>query len=191
MPESRTRGRRYLGPVLIVLAVLVLAIVGVLLVARQFPRINDISTDREHPPHYLVAPPKHPAYNAERLRGPTERAYPDMRNLALAQPPDAVSAAVAALVAERGWSEAARAPANGDRPWRIQAVAVTTVLRFRDDVVIEVRPGPDGGSTVAMRSKSRVGQSDLGANARRIRAFLDDLKAKLASPDGATEEPRR
>lgn len=198
MPESRTRRRRYLRAVLIGLAVLVLAVLGVLLVARQFPRINDISTDRDDPPHYLVAPPRHPGYNAQRLRKPTERAYPDMRNLELTQPPEAVSAAVAALVAERGWSESARAPANGDRPWRIQAVAVTTVLRFRDDVIVEVRPGPGGGSTVAMRSKSRIGQSDLGANARRIRAFLADLRARLAAAQGsapagpgAAEESRK
>jgi hypothetical protein len=54
--------------------------------------------------------------------------------------------------------------------------------------VVEVRPRDDGGSTVAMRSKSRLGKGDLGANARRIRAFLADLRARL---EGRGAPPRR
>ncbi len=139
------------------------------------PLINDISTDRESPPVYLVEPPADPAYDKARLVAPTERAYGDLRNLALDAPPARVFEAVRALVAARGWRVAAEDAAAR----RVQAVAVTRRLRFRDDVVIEVRPRPGGGSVVAMRSKSRVGKGDLGANARRIRAFLADLRARL------------
>lgn len=156
----------------------VLAAGGVLSVAR-YPLINDISTDVAHPPRYLVAPPRHPAYDAAALRGPTERGYPDLHNLTTPRPPDQVAEAVQALVGERGWSVVAGGPATAADPWRLQAVATTRWLHFHDDVIIEVRPGPDGGSVVAMRSKSRVGKGDLGVNAARIRAFLADLRARL------------
>ncbi|HEV2866129.1 MAG TPA: DUF1499 domain-containing protein, partial [Allosphingosinicella sp.] len=50
-------------------------------------------------------------------------------------------------------------------------------FRFRDNVVVRVRPDSDGsGSVVDMRSISRVGVSDVGVNARRVRAFLADLQ---------------
>jgi uncharacterized protein (DUF1499 family) len=59
----------------------------------------------------------------------------------------------------------------------VQAVAVTRLLRFRDDVVVEVREDATGrASIVAMRSKSRLGTSDFGANAGRIREFFRDLR---------------
>jgi uncharacterized protein (DUF1499 family) len=57
---------------------------------------------------------------------------------------------------------------------RIEATATSRIFHFVDDVVIRVRP--DGaGSRVDLRSRSRVGQSDLGANAERIRAFCAEL----------------
>jgi Protein of unknown function (DUF1499) len=149
--------------------------------ARRYPLINDTSTDRDDPPRYLLAPPRRPDYDAARLRGPTERAYPGLANLDSPRPAAEVAAAAQALLAERGWPLAAGEPGNASAgaPWRLQAVAVTRWLRFHDDVLIEVRPRPDGGSTVAMRSKSRLGRGDLGANARRIAAFLADLRARL------------
>jgi uncharacterized protein (DUF1499 family) len=59
----------------------------------------------------------------------------------------------------------------------VEATATSTFFRFKDDVVIRVRPDPSGGggSHVHMRSISRVGGSDLGMNAKRIRSFLADL----------------
>jgi uncharacterized protein (DUF1499 family) len=56
----------------------------------------------------------------------------------------------------------------------IEAVDTTRVFGFHDDVVIRVRP-EGTGSRVDMRSKSRDGQGDLGANAARIRSFLAEL----------------
>ena len=154
--------------------------------SQGYPLINDISTDRERAPVYLVKPPSHPAYDAARLAAVTAAAYGDLVNLESARPPAEVCAAVEALVAERGWrvrARAAGAPASGaaqpPSPWRLQALAVTDVLRFKDDLALEVRPRPDGGSSVAMRSKSRLGLSDWGANAKRIRAFFADLRGRL------------
>ena len=60
----------------------------------------------------------------------------------------------------------------------LEATAETLFFRFKDDVVVRVRPDPAraGGSIVDMRSISRVGGSDIGVNAKRIRAFLADLQ---------------
>jgi len=78
-----------------------------------------------------------------------------------------------ALARDRGW-----VVANVDaRAGIVEATATTLFFRFKDDVVVRVRPDParPGGSVVDMRSISRVGGSDVGVNAARIRAFLADL----------------
>ena len=80
-----------------------------------------------------------------------------------------------ALARKRGW-DVARIDA---RAGIVEATATTFFFRFKDDVVVRVRPDPGraGGSIVDMRSISRVGGSDIGVNAQRIRAFLADLSA--------------
>ncbi|HUJ73615.1 MAG TPA: DUF1499 domain-containing protein [bacterium] len=138
---------------------------------RRYPRINDISTDFEQPPRFVQVPPRRPEYDAARLRAPTEQAYGELRNLALPIPPAQAWQRVVSLMRQRRW----RIVAQDEASLRVQAVSITPVLRFRDDVVVEVRPA-DSGSVVAMRSKSRLGRGDLGANAARIRAFWQDLQ---------------
>src|SRR5262245_5508214 len=117
------------------------------------PRINDITTDFERPPVYWVQPPKRGTYHAERFRAKTEQGYPGLANLLLPLAPDAAYSRVVALVKARGWTVAAQ----DDAGRRIQAIAITRFIRFRDDVIVEVRPGSGAGqSVVAMRSKSRL-----------------------------------
>ena len=60
----------------------------------------------------------------------------------------------------------------------LEATDTTLFFRFKDDVVVRIRPDPAraGGSIVDMRSISRVGVSDVGVNAKRIRDFLRDLE---------------
>jgi uncharacterized protein (DUF1499 family) len=72
----------------------------------------------------------------------------------------------------RGWSIAVSDPVEG----RLEATDTTRFFRFKDDVVVRIRPTEDGsGSIVDMRSISRVGVSDLGVNAKRVRSFLADM----------------
>jgi uncharacterized protein (DUF1499 family) len=71
-----------------------------------------------------------------------------------------------------GWAIVASVPAEG----RIEASDTTFWFRFVDDVVIRVRATP-GGSRIDVRSKSRVGRSDVGTNAARIRSYLSRLRA--------------
>ena len=135
------------------------------------PPINDISSDLTSPPRFLVAPPAELGYDAARFADPTRRGYPELRNLRLALPPQSACARVRALMAQRGWRIVAEEAGWGATALRVQAVAITPLLRFRDDVLIEVRVA-EGGSEIAMRSRSRLGNGDLGANAARIRAFF-------------------
>jgi len=143
--------------------------------------LHDISTDLDDPPPFIdVRSRRRWAFNPPEYAGPAaaalqRRGYPDIQPLFTTRDPATVFTIVRALVAARGWDVAADVPADG----RLEAVALTPWLRFRDDVVVRVRATADG-TRVDVRSKSRVGRSDFGANARRVRAFLADLETRLS-----------
>jgi uncharacterized protein (DUF1499 family) len=95
-----------------------------------------------------------------------QSAYPDIQPILVAQAPaQAFETALAAARAE-GWSIDTTDPQNG----RIEASVRSLWFGFVDDVVVQVSPA-EGGSRIDVRSTSRVGVSDLGANAKRVRAF--------------------
>lgn len=141
-----------------------------------FPLINDVTTTPLEPPAY-VALAQIPANKGRDLGYPKGNAevqrlaYPDLAPLALRAAPEACYERVRALAAATPRWEVVGDDAAARR---LEAVATTGLLRFKDDVVVEVRPAPEG-CAVHMRSKSRLGRGDLGANARRIRAFLARL----------------
>jgi uncharacterized protein (DUF1499 family) len=110
-------------------------------------------------------------YDAARLAALQQRAYPDLAPLRLAVPPgDAFTRALDAAAA-MGWTIVAADPAQR----RIEAYDKSLWFGFTDDIV--VRLAPEGtGTRVDMRSASRVGISDLGKNARRIRAYFAKVK---------------
>jgi len=139
--------------------------------ARTTPPINDISTDTEDPPvfWFTATPSDYPAQNAE----PQRAAYPEVRPLDLPLPADDAFAAVLALVEARGWDVLAADPAES----QIEAIATSRLFAFADEVAIRVT-GTDIGARIDMRSRSRLGQIDRGANARRIEAFLTDLETR-------------
>lgn len=166
---------------------------SVLATARSLPPIHDISTDPAAPPVFSQAildaraavprvnPVLPPTQNRTRFdrasvtpfSGRTfaelqAEAYPQIRPVVLAgvAPADAYARARAAAQAA-GWAIVTDDPAAG----RLEATATTSWYGFRDDVVVQVSAGP-AGSRIDARSVSRVGVSDLGANARRLEAFL-------------------
>ena len=147
--------------------------------ANSLPRINDISTDTSNPPAFVVtlqlrrgaATPA--AYEGERVARLQHEGYPDIAPILLRVPPDEAFRRVDKVAMTLGWDVVARAPQEG----RLEAVAISDWFGFRDDIVVRIRP-EDGGSRVDIRSKSRVGQSDLGVNAERVRAFLAGLRAQ-------------
>ena len=143
------------------------------------PRINDFTTDLADPPAFRHAGTLPP--NAGRDLG-----YPpdfaaiqraccsDLRPARLAAPPPEAFAR-ARRVAETmpTWTITVADPATGT----IEAISTTRLFGFHDDIAIRVRgDGPDA-SRVDMRSKSRDGKGDLGANAARIRAYVTVLEA--------------
>lgn len=135
--------------------------------------IHDVSTDPElaFPPAIMELRP--PEDHAAVLATQAQR-YPDVVPLVLAELQTAAVFAAALQTAQGmpGWSVTSSDPASG----RIDAVAESRIFHFADDVAIVVEPGPDGGSLVQVRSRSRIGESDLGANAARIRAYLAALQ---------------
>jgi hypothetical protein len=141
--------------------------------------INDVSTDVEDPP--LLdgrdgTPGGGPEMTTQR-RKKVQRGYPDLLGglVLRLEPKEAFALAEARARAQSGWSVLRAQPAQG----LLTAVATTRLLRFRDDIALRVRPIA-GGSRLDMRSRSRMGRDDLGANAARIRGFFRDLQAAQA-----------
>jgi len=130
------------------------------------PYINDITTDTERPPQF--SPPKTYQGHFAELQ---QIGYPDLHPLELALPPKQAFARAAQIVNADGWEITALDESAG----RIEAVVTTRWFGFKDDVVIRIAPA-GAGSRVDMRSKSRVGRSDVGTNAQRIRNFLDRMR---------------
>ena len=141
--------------------------------ANAVPPIHDISTDSSDPPAFVAmvelrGPDANPLdYDAAALAGPTREAYPFVQPIRSGLPPSEAFLRAQRIAAELGWEEVAADPTAG----HLEATATTRLYGFKDDVVVRIRP--DGaGSRIDLRSVSRVGQSDLGANAGRIGAFI-------------------
>ena len=158
--------------------------------AMRLPAIFDITTDTANPPRFDVLVRLRPRGRID-YAGPAvatlqHAAYPDIGPLDLDVPPKTAYDAALALVTKRKWYIGdARAPAPARRDGVIEAVARTPIMGFRDDVVIRVSPRGQG-SRIDMRSASRFGTHDFGANASRIRSLLEDIDDTVSS----TPEPR-
>lgn len=161
--------------------VALLAGIGFLAAASQSagaPRINDFTTDPADPPgfrHAATLPENggrdmgYPAdFAAEqqaccgdlqpaRIKGTPAETFARVRSVAEGMP---------------GW-RVTQADANGGT---LEAIATTWLFRFQDDIAIRLRPDADGTTRVDVRSKSRDGKGDIGANAARIRAFVAALR---------------
>ena len=137
------------------------------------PSINDFSTDLNEPPVFVQAPGLAPnagrdfAYDPE--FAPQQReCCSDLKPMDLAlSPQPAFALALAAARQMPHWNIVEQDSAAG----RLEAVAETPIFGFRDDIAIRVRPTA-AGSRIDVRSKSRDGRGDLGANARRIRNYM-------------------
>lgn len=147
-----------------------------LYLAKSLPMIHDISTDTVRPPEFVAILPlradaANPAeYGGAEIAAKQVAAYPDIRSQFLDIPPaDAFDRAEKAARG-MGWEIVAADVSSG----RIEATDTTFWYGFKDDVVIRI--APDGsGSRIDVRSVSRVGLSDVGKNAKRIRAFVQAL----------------
>jgi uncharacterized protein (DUF1499 family) len=144
--------------------------------AKQVPVIHDISTDTDNPPKFVaVLPLRKDAPNPAEYGGPDiaakqRKGYPDIVPRLMRAPPDRAFEQALSTARDMGW-EVVAADA-GQR--RLEATDTTFWFGFKDDVVIRITPALDG-SRVDVRSLSRVGRSDVGTNAKRIRKYLNRL----------------
>ncbi len=141
-----------------------------------YPSIHDITTDVDDPPVFVdVLPlrataPNKVAYGGPKIAAQQQRAFPDLKPITLSLPPDQAFDRALAAVKDMGWDLVS---ANREER-RIEATDTTFWFRFKDDVVVRLRPA-EGGTRVDVRSLSRVGGGDLGTNAKRIRAYVQRL----------------
>jgi uncharacterized protein (DUF1499 family) len=155
--------------VLVALAFIVIAVPG-----GKFPRINDITTDTANPPQFVMAGSlpgnqgRDMAYPGETFAEQQRGGYPGFGPLRLNMAADEAFKRINAAAKQMPDWEITRSDAAAHA---LEGVATSRLFRFKDDFVIEVRP-QDGGSVVQMRSKSRDGKGDIGANATRIKAFF-------------------
>jgi uncharacterized protein (DUF1499 family) len=181
-----TRGLKGFGRILFAaLTAAALLAPGVWLGVRYvaLPKLNDISTDIDDPPSFsrsraaLAARANHVPMERERAarlpqRDAYQRIIPIISDL---RPEEAYEVAARAALAQ-GWQIIERsAPGGRTGTARIEAVATTRLMRFKDDVTIRVRPRVDG-ARIDIRSASRLGAHDFGANAERIQAFADGFQ---------------
>src|SRR5882762_4770013 len=150
--------------------------------AYRLPWIYDITTDPIDPPRYEALARLRPRdanpiayaglYAAEQQRS----AYPDIGPLGTNATAQSAYDATLAVVNKRRWRVVeARAPQAGRREGRIEAVARTPIMGFRDDVVVRIRAEPDG-ARIDARSSSRYGSFDFGTNAVRVRGLMNDVE---------------
>jgi uncharacterized protein (DUF1499 family) len=150
--------------------------------ARSVPPIHDITTDTEDPPAFeTILPLRAQAPNPATYGGPTVAAqqragYPDIAPADYPVETETAFETAVAVARDLGWTVVAMDEAAG----RIEAIDRTFWFGFTDDVVIRIRP-TDAGSRIDVRSVSRVGVSDIGTNAARIRAFLAQLDDTLGT----------
>ena len=143
------------------------------------PIIHDITTDPDNPPVFREMPNVRSENDNTLAIKPDvieiqKQAYPDLGPLFTDVPRPILFAKILERVAESGWELVAEDIKLGE----VEAVATTPGFGFKDDVIIRISRDATG-HRIDMRSVSRAGQGDLGANAKRIRQFLAELDLSL------------
>ena len=179
---GRNRSAKLKSAGALTLAAITLAgIVGLASPSANYPRINDITTDPDDPPDFqanvkLQRNPGLPMSYPAEFAAIQKQAYPTVRPRTTAlTPQQAFERLREALESLPN----VRVTYASVKEGRIEAICVSRVFRFVDDIVVRIRPVPEG-SRVDVRSRSRVGKGDMGVNAQRIENLLATLR----------EEPR-
>ncbi len=161
--------------------------------AYRLPAIYDVTTDPIDPPKFEAIARLRPrdanpvTYTGLYAAQQQHAAYSDIEPAMTDSSPQQAYDAVLKVITKRKWHIVDSRP-PGTRDGHIEAIARTPILGFREDVVVRVRPAPDG-ARIDFRSASRYGRHDLGGNAARVRALIDDVDDVLSSP--APEKPEK
>lgn len=161
-------------------ALIVLPVAGMALWGRRYPPINDITTNVSSPPEFAKTAkiPENKdinfTYPRESFARQQQAGYPELKALYVKLTPSETFLLL-------------RAAAESNIQWKVTVVDGLTLslegyeesilFHFRDDFVVQARTVP-GGTLVEMRSRSRDGRGDLGANAARIARFLEAVSSK-------------
>lgn len=160
--------------------------------AGVLPPIHDITTDTQNPPQFTPSlierrgPDSNSVDYASKVDPRSERplpevqaeAYPDIQPIVLDAAPELAYRAALGAAREMGWTVGTAS----EREMMFEATATTFWFGFKDDIVVRITALDEGGARVDARSVSRVGVSDLGANAARLRAFEARLRASVNEP---------
>lgn len=153
--------------------------------AIRLPPLHDITTDIDDPPSFSLS---HEAFAARKGFAPPAvapairelqlDAYPDVQPIVLDLDADDAYQTVLNTVAALHWTLVESLPPGGRLGLgHVDAIARGFLLGFPNDVTIRIRPLA-GQTRIDVRSVSRIGEHDFGANARRILAFTDELKSE-------------
>jgi len=160
--------------------------------ASKLPAINDITTDAANPPRFNVLARLRPRgssdYPGERVAALQRAAYPDIEALQYEAPAATVYKVALDVVTKRKWNILDAQPPALRRPGDIEAVARTLIMGFRDDVVVRVTAQANG-TRLDVRSASRYGTHDFGANARRVTSLLSDIDDAMDTALNAPAKP--
>lgn len=146
--------------------------------ARHVPPIHDISTDVQDPPQFVAVlarrseAPNGADYGGPDVAAQQQAAYPDIRPIILPIPVSEALRLVQQAAEAMGWDIVSVNRTEG----LLEATDTTFWFGFKDDIVVRVRPAGTG-SRIDVRSVSRVGRSDVGTNAQRIRAYAATLRS--------------
>ena len=182
--------------------VLLAAPLLLILKARDYPPINDVTTDATNPPEFSELAKQRglgansATYPGERYANAQSRSYPDLNPMHIDRSVtetfelvvDALHRQKLMIVREQAPGEVPGAPGS------IEAIDRTLVLGFYDDVAIRVS-GEEAGARVDFRSASRFGQNDLGQNADRLRLLMKEVVSRLEetvpASEGTSKDPKK
>ena len=179
----------------LVLSLIVVApLLAIFVTHRQYPPINDITTDTANPPQFVKAQDiaanhgRDMSYNASKYEAAqtSALAYKNLAPLKLDTPPDDAFKKAEVIAGEiPNWKIT-----YSDSAKRIlEGTASSALFHFQDDWVIQVRDGEGGGSLIEMRSKSRDGVGDLGVNYHRIESFFHLMEGAPRGAAAGSDSP--
>lgn len=180
--KTAQRKSAWLGLTAVILGLAAISVpLGMRNKASKLPYIHDISTDTIDPPSFVAVAPlradaDNPVEYDEAASAPQRKAYPDIQTIRVTESAEQAYAAALASVRALGWELVDARPEEG----RIEATDTTRWFGFKDDVVIRIRQLGEV-TLIDARSKSRVGKSDVGKNAERLREFRAELLGRLTN----------
>ncbi len=193
-------GSRGMGRILLAFLISTLLLASPTYLALQYrklPKIYDVTTDPIDPPRFEALARLRSGdgtnsavyaglYSAEQQR----QAYPEIETVELEVPAQRAFEITLALINKRKWRVVDERPPQPRRDGRIEAIAQTLIMGFREDVSIRIRADGED-SRVDIRSASRYFDSDLGSNAARVTKLIEDINtaADNANAKPATKKP--